>query len=94
MPRPFRLLGIEHIATVRQVLAAHPGWSLRALCAPVRAACALPSMNENTLHRFIERHALTRVLPEHARCTHVQSRAGLDLVRHWPTLIVAQEHAA
>ena len=63
MPRPFRLLDERHIATVRQVLKAHPGLSLRALCSHVRQACELPSMNVQTLHRFIEKHSLQRVKP-------------------------------
>lgn len=93
MPRPYRLLDTEHLAAVRQVLRAHPGLSLRSLCEPVRAACALPSMNECTLHRFIERHRLDRALPEHAH-SQAQSRAGVELARLWPAVIAAQEHAA
>ena len=95
MPRPSRLLTLDHLPAVRQVLADHPGVALRKLCEPVRAACALPSMNVMSLHAFLERHQLRRVPPKNARCiAHPQSRLGLDLAALWPLVIVTQEHAA
>jgi hypothetical protein len=65
-PSPAVLLQPHHVPKLRAIVAQNPGASLRKLCPLVRDACALPSMNIATLHRFMKRHRIDRQMPKGA----------------------------